>query len=164
MLLTQTRLKELLSYDPETGIFTWVKTVSNRAPAGKTAGADGHGYRDIRLYGRLYKAHRLAWLYMTGDWPLDQIDHINGTRSDNRWVNLRAATLTENNRNIGTQVNSTTGYKGVSKHGSNYRAECYADGHRIRKSGFLTPEAAHAWLNPQRSKLHGEFANHGMNL
>lgn len=163
MSLTQLRLKELLHYDPVTGHFTWIVANSNRAPAGTPAGRTGnsHGYCPIGIDGKRYRAHRLAWLYMTGEWPPEHIDHINGVRSDNRWHNLRAATLKENNRNMGLQRNNAAGYKGVSKHGPTFRAECYADAQRVRKSGFPTPEAAAEWLTGIRDGMHGQFAQHG---
>lgn len=163
MQLTQARLKELLSYDPETGIFLWLSPTSNRVKRGQQAGSNSHGYLTVRLDHRLHKLHRLAWFYMTGNWPAQMIDHRNGQRADNRFANLREANVKENNRNVSRQANNTTGFKGVSRHGVNFRAECYADGHRIRVSGFETPEAAAQAAQHSRSKLHGEFANHGMN-
>lgn len=161
MPLTQQRLKELLSYDPDTGAFTWLVTTSNRAPAGTRAGSSSHEYVTIRVDKRRYPAHRLAWLYMTGGWPEAQIDHRDQDRSNNRWANLRGATLTENNRNTGTRRNNSTGYKGVSRHGPTFRAECLAEGQRVRKSGFATASDASNWITQQRARLHGEFANHG---
>lgn len=90
--LTQEVLKSLLYYDPETGIFVWLVT-RQRSPAGKEAGGyDEKGYRRICVNGTKVRAHRLAWLYMTGEWPEDQLDHINGLKDDNRFVNLREAT------------------------------------------------------------------------
>lgn len=93
--LTAAELAEWLSYDPVTGQFTWVQCASNRAPVGSVARCvDGKGYICIRLHGQLYRAHRLAWLAMTGTWPPDLIDHENRVPADNRWENLRLATGT----------------------------------------------------------------------
>ena len=159
MIVTPQRLRELLGYDPDTGLFTWVKAPSNRVKAGDTAGHRANGYITIRLDGQLYAAHRLAWLYMTDTWPPEHIDHRDRDRSNNRWVNLRAATLAQNNRNTGMRRNNSTGFKGVSRHGPTFRAECLADGQRLRKSGFATAELAAQWIQQQRATLHGEFAS-----
>ena len=98
---------------------------------------------------------------MTGDLPTGQVDHRDTNRANNRWGNLRLATLTQNNRNVGIQRNNSTGFKGVSKHGPTYRAECYADKKRVRKSGFPTADAAATWIASIREAMHGEFTNHG---
>lgn len=96
MQLTQARLKELFDYDSEKGAFS-------RRVAGKSAvGSVGRsGYRQIMIDGRQYYAHRLAWLFVNGEWPENQIDHINGLRDDNRISNLRGATASENQQNTG---------------------------------------------------------------
>jgi hypothetical protein len=91
--LTQERLKELLHYDPETGVFTRLK---NRR---KISSSNKAGYVTIRVLDARYPAHRLAWLYITGSWPLHMIDHINHNGLDNRWNNLRSATPSENQQN-----------------------------------------------------------------
>jgi hypothetical protein len=97
MTLTAERLREILGYDPETGLFTrLVRT--GRIRAGEVAGtAHSRGYRSIVIDGRVYLSHRLAWLYVHGEWPPEQIDHINRNRADNRLVNLRAAKQSQNN-------------------------------------------------------------------
>ena len=98
--ITAERLRELLDYDPETGLFTWRVTVNNRAWAGTVADAINHaGYNYIGIEGQRYLAHRLAWLYVHGNWPSKEIDHINRVRSDNRFCNLREATRALNARN-----------------------------------------------------------------
>ena len=90
--LTAARLRELLQYDPETGVFTRLVKTSNGIKVGDVAGtADARGYILIRVDGWLHLAHRLAWLHMTCEWPKGMIDHINGVRDDNRWSNLRRA-------------------------------------------------------------------------
>lgn len=112
--LTQERLKELLHYDPEMGYFTR-KVRRGRCLAGVVAGTlSDTGYIKIWFEGRLYRAHRLAWLYMTGEWPNSEIDHINGNRSDNRWVNLRSALPHQNRQNALIIPNNSSGYIGVS--------------------------------------------------
>ncbi|MCK9994454.1 MAG: hypothetical protein Dbin4_02974, partial [Alphaproteobacteria bacterium] len=98
--LTQSRLKELLHYDPDTGVFTRRVQTSSNARVGDVAGClHPEGYRHIQIDGKRYAAHRLAWLYMTGEWPTNQLDHLNGVRDDNRWGNLREATHGQNQQN-----------------------------------------------------------------
>ena len=112
--ISQTRLKEAFSYDPETGVFVW-KIQSGRMKPGQIAGVTNPaGYRMIRLDGKLIMAHRLAWIYMTGSAPTDFIDHINGVRNDNRWVNLRPANRSQNSYNSKGRENCTSKWKGVS--------------------------------------------------
>lgn len=95
--LTQARLREVLAYDPETGVFTWIAGQC----AGKVAGSKHKsGYRQIQIGPRIYKAHRLAWLYVHGRFPHADIDHLNGVRDDNRLDNLREATRSENLQNV----------------------------------------------------------------
>lgn len=113
--LTAARLRELLHYDPETGVFTRKVQTTNSVKVGDVAGGlDNKGYLKIRVDVRLYWAHRLAWLYVHGVWPEDQIDHINRIRDDNRISNLRQATCAENNQNTRIDRKNTSGYKGVS--------------------------------------------------
>lgn len=103
-MLNQETLKSLLTYDPETGIFRWLKRpirsrtdiASNAAWVGRPAGTPKDGYVQIFVNRRGYRAHRLAFLYMTGTFPKVDVDHINGARSDNRWCNLREATSSQN--------------------------------------------------------------------
>lgn len=112
--LTQEKLKELFEYRPDTGVFIRKKT-SNQATVGEEAGSiEAAGYVVIVISKRRYKAHRLAWLYMTGSWPKRQIDHRNRIRSDNRFINLREATNVENNLNSPAQSDSISGVRGVS--------------------------------------------------
>lgn len=113
--LTANRLREALNYTPETGGFTWRITSSNRSPVGSVAGRDnGNGYRRIMVDGVVYYAHRLAWLYVYGEWPLHEIDHCDGNRSNNRIVNLRPATHKENGQNQALRSTNSSGHHGVS--------------------------------------------------
>jgi hypothetical protein len=99
-MLTQESLKEVLSYDSETGIFIRLLKTYNRVKVGDVMGTlTSDGYYLICINSKLYKSHRLAWLYMTGSMPKHQIDHINGIRSDNRFCNLREATNAGNGQN-----------------------------------------------------------------
>jgi hypothetical protein len=112
-LLTQQVLKELLDYSPETGQFAWKVKPANWIPIGSPAGSRNNGYIEIRVRRRLYYAHRLAFLYMTGELPKDSVDHINGKRDDNRWINIRRATHAENMRNAALSKNNKSGVTGV---------------------------------------------------
>lgn len=112
--LTAERLRELLSYDPAVGEFRRKVSPNSRIKPGDIAGFVGTaGYVQIKADGRNYLAHRLAWLYVHGVWPADQIDHINGIRSDNRIENLREATSAQNQQNRSLCHNSKSGYPGV---------------------------------------------------
>lgn len=113
-MLTIERLHELLHYDAETGVFIRRKTIG-RARCGAVAGGlMSLGYWAIGIDGVAYYGHRLAWLYMTGAWPAEQVDHVDGTRNNNRWANLREASSGQNKRNTKLKASNTSGYKGVS--------------------------------------------------
>lgn len=112
--LTAARLRTLVEYFPDTGIFRW-RASRQRVLVGGVAGSiDSKGYLRIGVEGKVYAAHRLAWLYVHGVWPSDQIDHINRDKIDNRIANLREATPTENNRNQNKSRKNTSGHVGVS--------------------------------------------------
>jgi len=114
MRLTQERLKSLLHYDPCTGVFTWLDRRSIRVAAGHIAGGiHPHGYIHIGINKRQYGAHRLAFLYMTGEMPVNQVDHINGVRDDNKWANLRHATHSINSKNRRKDKTNKSGVTGV---------------------------------------------------
>jgi len=153
-ILTQERLKELLSYDPETGVFVWVVKPSQRVYIGAVAGIKKpNGYWYIKIDCKLYRAHRLAWLYMTGAFPPGQTDHINRARADNRFANLRAVTHSENQHNRIKQKNNTSGLKGVSYHKASKKwlAQIWSSNVSKYLGVFLTPEeASAAYLAAQR--------------
>ncbi len=154
--LTQARLKELLHYDPETGVFTWLVRTSTCIRVGDIAGyRDGDGYLRIGICGGQYRAHRLAWLYMTGKWPIDQIDHKNAVKNDNRWKNLREATCAINNQNKRKALrNNRTGFLGVSRNGKGFIAQIKINEKRRNLGTYPTPELAHeAYLKAKR-ELH----------
>ena len=94
------QLKELLHYDSETGLFTWLVQRNSRSIVGSVAGClNDLGYRKIQLYGKQYSSGRLAWFYMTGHWPACLIDHKDGIRDNDAWLNLREATYGESTHN-----------------------------------------------------------------
>jgi HNH endonuclease len=109
--LTVEQLKELLNYNPETGLWTWIKA-RGRCAKGSFAGTMLDGYIMIYVDKVGYLAHRLAWFYMTNRWPLE-VDHKNTIKNDNRWDNLREATRSQNKFNVPALSNNTCGFKGV---------------------------------------------------
>jgi hypothetical protein len=112
-MLNQETLKKYLTYDPETGLFRW-KIARGKIKVGEVAGTtNNYGYICIKIFYKKYKAHRLAWLYTYGEFPEDQMDHINRIKNDNRIANLRAVTHTENMKNRSLQSSNTSGHAGV---------------------------------------------------
>ena len=115
--LTAEYLRSILDYAQETGIFTWKVSTSRRVKAGDKAGSlDGGGYLSIKVCSRRYQAHRLAWFYVYGSWPKDQIDHINRNKTDNRIANLRDVSHKQNGQNASKPSNNTSGHPGVCWH------------------------------------------------
>lgn len=127
MKLTQERLKELLHYDPETGVFTRLKTISNfKAKKGDIAGGiNSIGYRQICVDGKHYNASRLAFLYTEGYFPEHEVDHKNRIKSDDRWDNLRHISKQCNARNSKIADDNTSGITGVSWDNINQRWRAY---------------------------------------
>ena len=153
--MTQDELKKILSYNPETGLFHWKIKPSNRFKLGMQAGSLGTGYVRIHTNGRTYGAHRLAWLYIYGEEPANNIDHINGNPLDNRIVNLRQATQMENTQNRRRpQKNNSHGILGVTYDPKKklWRARIGVDGIRKYIGKFKTQEqAAQAYLEAKRA-------------
>lgn len=150
--LTQAELKALLRYDPATGTFYNLTRRGSRAAVGAVAGTrHREGYWQVRLAGHIYLAHRLAFLYMTGEWP-EFVDHINGDRADFSWSNLRAVSRSTNNQNLqSAQCNNVSGLLGVSLKRDKFEARIYANGKLTRLGVFPTPEEAHqAYLKAKR--------------
>jgi hypothetical protein len=145
VMLDRTSLLEVVSYDPETGIFRWRVSVG-RAAAGMRAGANKAGYRRIKIDGRDYFEHQLAWLYVHGVWPLMHIDHVNRDKSDNRLCNLRLATMTQNQGNAGARRDNKLGVKGVDyrEKWGKWQARIHKQGKTHRLGSFDTPEEASA--------------------
>ena len=159
-MITQERLKELLHYDPETGIFTRKIAASNRVRVGDVAGTlSGGGYVYVCVDGHSYRAHRLAWLYTYGTFPSDKLDHEDRDRSNNRISNLRPATQKQNCENVGLQVNNTSGFRGVSwnKAASKWSAAIKHNYRRIHLGLFNTAEEASAAFESAANKL---FTHH----
>jgi hypothetical protein len=160
--LSQVRLRELLFYDPRTGTFTWRVSAGRRVHIGDATGgiSKSHGYRVIGIDDRLYLAHRLAWLYMTGELPKRGIDHRDNNPSNNCWANLRPASQSQNSQNKRVHSNNQSGFKGVSrdKHGRKWVAEIVYRGRRRWLGTFHKPEHAACAYHLAALWYHGEFA------
>lgn len=151
--LTAHRLRELLAYDPDTGLFTRRVRTGRTVVVGSVAGnVNPRGYVSISVDAKLYLAHRLAWLYINGSWPTGQIDHINGVRSDNRAANLRVVDQIKNSQNMRRPGSrNTSGFLGVSKRRGRWRAIIRFDGKTKQIGTFDSPqEASEAYLAAKR--------------
>jgi hypothetical protein len=157
-------VRERLSYDPETGFFVWLPFAANTRGfnakmIGKRAGSlDANGYRVIGLMGKLPKAHRLAWLVVTGHFPSGHIDHINGVPDDNRIENLREASHADNMRNRGVRRDSAVKVKGVYHAGNRFYARAKIYGRSVHIGTFKTLEDAAAAYDAFALQNHGAFA------
>jgi hypothetical protein len=165
--LTAETLKQLLSYDAETGQFVWLVSLGS-AKAGTMA---GHVWTDtvkersckywrIQIYGKKHQAHRLAWLYVKGCWPEHEIDHIDTDGLNNRWVNLREADDTQQACNRSIRSDNTSGLKGVSFHKASQKWQVKVTHKGCQKhiGLFETREAAFAAQRAAALESHGEFA------
>jgi hypothetical protein len=177
-MLTQSRLKEILKYSPDTGEFVHLvqKKGGRGIKPGDVAGDFcSYGYRRIGIDGKRYRACRLAWLYMTGEWPEKHVDHVNGIRSDDRWENLRSASIRQNAFNRGVSQRNSVGIKGVGVRDIKGATYAYADCRAgdVRKTSFynvkklgLMVAVARAAIDAKaiRESLHGEFATHAREI
>jgi hypothetical protein len=166
--MTKVNLEEarrLLSYCPSSGILTWKVDVARNVKAGRVAGykQKNPGYTLLSINGKNYMAHRLAWLIYYGSWPKNEIDHINGKKSDNRIKNLRDCTHQENLSNTSTYANNSSGVKGVGwdKKNSKWKAMVKYKSKIYYFGLYEDIEEAATAVRNGREKLHGEFANHG---
>ena len=164
--ITAEYVRSILHYDPETGDLRWKHRNDkpgyvNSRWVGKIAGhSRKDGYSSIMIDGYLYLVHRLAWLYVTGKWPCEHIDHINLDPSDNCFSNLREATRSQNAANSHTPISNTSGVKGVSwfKASSKWMAQIENNGKHIHLGLFSTKEKAHAAYVKAAKEHFGEFA------
>ena len=155
--LTLARLREVLDYDPATGIFRWKISAGSASP-GKIAGSDdGHGYVKIRIDGVAYFAHRLAWLLMTGRWPSRLIDHEDRNGLNNVWTNLRLATYSQNGANTGLRKDNKLGVKGVEAAGDRFVVRFWANGKRHYFGSFNTLSEASSVAATKMAKIQGKF-------
>ena len=156
MSITAERLRQILAYDPATGVFTWRMRTAIRATVGSVAGSiNSDGYILISIDDRKHRAHRLAWMWMYGEWPKHQVDHINGIRTDNRIVNLRNVSSIVNSQNErSARRNNKTGLLGVRPSGNRFQSAIRIDGNKTHLGCFETPELAHAAYVAAKRKFH----------
>lgn len=153
--ITYERLREVLTYDPSTGVFTWSARGFGRRKTGFAGSVRRDGYLEIMIDNKRYNAHRLAWFMYTGAPPKGCIDHINRVKLDNRIVNLRDVSPELNNHNQKpTNRKSATGLLGAYPHGPGYQARIQAGGVRVALGTFPTAEEAHAAYLEAKRRLH----------
>lgn len=157
-ILSPALLRALIHYDPTTGALMWAPASGRHGHVGTRTKA---GYIQIGWrFGKMY-VQRLIWKYMTGRWPRDFIDHINGVRDDNRWCNLREASTQLNAVNCKLPKTNTSGYRGVCRarcKSKPWRAQVWVGGKRKALGNFATPEEAHAVYVAAAQELYGTFA------
>ena len=171
-MISHEKLLQLVTYNPETGIFTANTDLSDKIKTGHVLGCSKttYGYIKIGLCGKHYEAHRLAWFYITREWP-DLLDHIDTNRTNNRFSNLRIATKAQNGMNARIRKDNTTGVKGIvwEERCNGFQARI-AIGRKSTTKRFSVNKfdskeaalsAAQDWVRTTREKLHGEFTNHG---
>ena len=176
--ITQKYLKSILDYNPETGIFTWRERTPdmfnetqkrsrehacknwNSRCSGKQAGWLKDGYIIIEVNGNKHRSHVLAYVYMNGKYPENEIDHDNGNSSDNRWINLRPATRSQNLMNTKIRKDNRSGFRGVSfsKASSKWQAQICVNNKRFHLGLFNTPQEAHEAYCAAALKYFGEFS------
>ena len=160
--ITQVMLGDLFEYNVDSGVFLRRIRTGQNVQSGAVAGSmDGKGYWQISVCGRVFRAHRLVWLYVYGRWPDAQIDHINGDKADNRLTNLREVTNAQNMQNrLVLQKNNTSGFAGVSfyKPTGKWKSQIKVNGGVIFLGYFDTPEKAHEVYLNAKSDFHPSWA------
>ncbi len=161
-MLTIERAREVLAYDPETGVLTWKVSLAPRGPVGAVAGYSDPRHRGrihLRVDGKLYLAHRIIWLLVYGQWPVVVLDHIDGDPSNNRLSNIRAATAQQNSFNQ-RKTRGTSRCKGVSwdRDRGLWFSKISRGGKQYPLGRFQSEEEAHAAYCEAAKRLFGEFA------
>ena len=163
--LDQDSLKEILHYEPDTGLLT-AKTNRRKISIGQAVGTKTpDGYIQVGIQYELYLAHRLIWLYMTGDWPADHIDHINHIRDDNRWANIRSVTQAENNKNLALRSDNSSGVSGIywAKAANRWIVNMWVNGKNKNLGSFKCKFEALCCRQSAANEL-GYHANHGLSV
>jgi hypothetical protein len=160
-VLTAEHLRRVLLYDPHTGLWKWKQGGKGRPkepdwwPGTVTS---QRKYLSVSVGRLAYYAHRLAFLYMTGEWPKEQVDHIDGDRSNNRWANLREATGSQNKYNTGRRGHNTSGFRGVYHHrDGGWIARIKIGEKRVSLGYFATPEEASRAYEAAAQEHFGEY-------
>ena len=161
-MITLEKLKEYFEYNPVTGVFTRIKKANYNQKLGKKLGSlnKSTGYLQCKIFGQNAYIHRLAWLYVNGEWPVNEIDHIDGDKTNNRIKNLRPATHAQNNTNRDNHKNKY-GFKGVKRHHSNknrWYSMIQVEGRQIYLGMCDTPEEAYVNYCKAAERYHGDFA------
>jgi len=160
-LITQDVIKNILEYNQYSGKFIWKNCAGRRKRNGDTAGfKDSQGYVKIKIFGKSHFAHRVAFIYMTGRSPVEEIDHVNLVKDDNKWSNLREATRLQNSMNKWKRKHNRSGFKGVSFHKRckkwvaqiQKNKKCYHLGY------YKTPQEAYSIYIREALRQHGKFA------
>ena len=161
-LLSQSELKRLLHYNPETGVFTRLVKTAHRIKIGDIAGCKDKGYLRIRINGNLYLAHRLAFLYITGAWPENEVDHDDRIRDNNKWDNLKDSTVQYNNKNHKIRSDNKSGFNGVywDKNCKRWRSQIAVDG-EIKRLGCFIRKSDAIDARKQADIDCGYHPNHG---
>ena len=156
-MVTQQEIRTLMVYNAATGEATWVR---GKWKGHKVGTPLPSGYVQVRVKGRSYQLHRVIWLWMTGEWPVAQVDHKDGDRANNRWDNLRLATHTQNQWNTGTRSDNSSGFKGVTRPRGRTKWHAYINesGRRKFLGSYPTAEEANQAAIAARQVAHGEFA------
>lgn len=163
LLMSVGDIRDLVDYNPETGVLTAKANFSGRQAGSVIGSQTWQGYYAFSLFGKKCFAHRLAWLLHYGEWPSQPIDHINGIKTDNSIRNLRLCSLSQNQFNKPTQKNNTTGVKGVywNKRDKRYVASVQFNGKKYSAGHHKDIENAKEAVMKLREKLAREFTNHG---
>lgn len=159
-MIDHATLKQVLDYDPSTGAFTWLVRRRSTRPVGTLAGYvhPVQGRLFIYVMGKNYIASRLAWYWMTGEWPDGEIDHKDRNPLNNRWDNLRRATKSQNGANRGIRPDNSVGLKGVKRCRGKYQGRIRVHGKEIHLGTYDTPDEAHAAYVNAASHYFGDYA------
>lgn len=163
MMIKHEELLRAMTYNPQTGIFSWNKSRRGIRDKNNAGCVTKRGYVNIYINNKKYLAHRLAWFYVHGEWPAEQIDHINGRKDDNSIDNLRLANGCENQLNRRKDCRNTSGIKGVCWHKNNkkWQAQTSVNGKEYYLGQYTNIKDAERAVIDFRNKHHKEFINHG---